>query len=591
MRLLVPLPPLSFSLSSILTGSAGSSAISLAITRMSESPPTDTSQKDVKGPSPTSLLLSPPGSPHERVNDDASSPGTPHSLRSHDAAADILQSFSSNVSLAELPSLSPPIIASTPSSLTSSASLTPSGHQYNVYPNYAPHLMEPSLDPPSQSNQNASSPYSHSISSGSDMSALGRTQNIPSPQEDGDAGYIPDDSDNKSQQQLPQLPHNPYYFFTPTPPLHQPPVHAHQNLVNNQLGLGFHSRFTPVVPHPPIQHPTPPNPGPFAPPAGTVPRGQQAPSQPKPPGVRIVHADDYEQRYPEDPSGSECGPMARIWRIFLDECQEFDAGRIDILQDSVDVLLVFAGLFSAAVSTFVAQTSQSLQTDYTKISAYLLYEAVSIQRAIATGAVVSSIPVSPLNPTTTFVASTSDRWVNGLWFASLSLSLITALVAVLAKQWIRQHMLASSGTPRDRARIRQFRYMGFEEWHVPVIIGILPSLLHMSLTIFLVGLVIFLVALERPIAYVMLAITGGSYVLELLRWTPKEQDTQYPPSIRELELQTIKSQSDSLDVQSLRWLYTISSNPTVHSCVIQSIGGLQLSVNSEELDTSFQAIY
>ncbi|KAK0435038.1 hypothetical protein EV421DRAFT_1988172 [Armillaria borealis] len=217
--------------------------------------------------------------------------------------------------------------------------------------------------------------------------------------------------------------------------------------------------------------------------------------------VTPVHADDYEQRYPEDPPGSECGPMARIWRIFLDECQEFDAGRIEILRDSVDVLLVFAGLFSAAVTTFVAQTSQSLQTDYTKISAYLLYESVSIQRAVASGVAVSFVPVSPLNPTTAFVASTSDRWVNGLWFTSLSLSLITALVAVLAKQWMRQHMLASSGTPRDRARIRQFRYMGFEAWHVPVIIGILPSLLHISLTIFLAGLVVFLMALERPIAY------------------------------------------------------------------------------------------
>ncbi len=226
--------------------------------------------------------------------------------------------------------------------------------------------------------------------------------------------------------------------------------------------------------------------------------------------------------------------------------------------------------------------------------------------------------MSPLNPTTAFVASTSDRWVNGLWFTSLSLSLITALVAVLAKQWMRQHMLASSGTPRDRARIRQFRYMGFEAWHVPVIIGILPSLLHISLTIFLAGLVVFLMALERPIAYVILTLTGGSsalYVIamflpvlypqcpyrtpltdlvfiackELLRWTLKERYMQpYPPSVRELELQSIESQSDSLDVQSLRWLYTMSSNPTVHSCVIQSIGGLQVSINSEELDASFE---
>ncbi|KAK0445328.1 uncharacterized protein EV420DRAFT_1277072, partial [Desarmillaria tabescens] len=207
------------------------------------------------------------------------------------------------------------------------------------------------------------------------------------------------------------------------------------------------------------------------------------------------HADDYEKRYPEDPPGSECSPTARVWRMFIDECQSFDAERIGGLKENVEVLLVFAGLFSAVVATFVAQTSQNLQADYSEISALLLFEMVNIQRAIINGVAISTVPASPLNPNSLFIPTTSDIWVNGLWFVSLSLSLITALVAVLAKQWIRQHMLPSSGTPRDRCRIRQFRYVGFEAWHVPLIVGILPFLLHISLAVFLAGLVVFLMAL------------------------------------------------------------------------------------------------
>ncbi|KAK0445312.1 uncharacterized protein EV420DRAFT_1768045 [Desarmillaria tabescens] len=493
--------------------------------------------------------------------------------------------FTSNTSEPSTPPT--PFIA--PMSSASSLSFTPSVQQYNVYPSHSPHFMETPLDPFPPPIHYWSLPQHYFIPSRPDMPAVGQPQNILSHQGGGQESYIPGDSDNEPQPKPPQPPHNPY-FFTPTQ-LYQPQIHTH---------LGSHQLGAP----PRSNHPSPAK--------------QQTYSHPNSPGVKIVHADDYEQRYPEDPLGSECGPMARVWGIFLDECQEFDAGRLETLQDSVDVLLVFAGLFSAVVTTFVVQTSQSLQADYTKISSYLLYEAVSIQRAMATGVAVSSIPMSPLNPTTTFVASTSDRWVNGLWFTSLSLSLVTALVAVLAKQWIRQHMLASSGTtPRDRARIRQFRYMGFEAWNVPAIIGILPSLLHISLTIFLVGLVVFLIALDRPIACVILTITGGSFALyiiamflpvfspqcpyrtpltdlllmtyrELLRWTSKEQDVQYPPSIRELELQTIESQADFLDVQSLSSLYTMSSNPTVHSCVIQSIGGLPVSIKSEELDTAFK---
>ncbi|PBK88641.1 hypothetical protein ARMGADRAFT_1115982 [Armillaria gallica] len=43
-------------------------------------------------------------------------------------------------------------------------------------------------------------------------------------------------------------------------------------------------------------------------------------------------------------------------------------------QDTIDVLLVFAGLFSAVLMTFVVQTLQSMQPDYNQASAFLLLE-------------------------------------------------------------------------------------------------------------------------------------------------------------------------------------------------------------------------
>ncbi len=91
-----------------------------------------------------------------------------------------------------------------------------------------------------------------------------------------------------------------------------------------------------------------------------------------------------------------------------------------------------AGLFSAVVTTFVAQTSQSLQVDYGQVTATLLIELIDVQRSASNGSLVNTIPRSDL----TFHPSTSDSWVNGLWFTSLSLSLATALFAVLTKQWI-----------------------------------------------------------------------------------------------------------------------------------------------------------
>ncbi|KAK0455165.1 uncharacterized protein EV420DRAFT_1240051, partial [Desarmillaria tabescens] len=201
---------------------------------------------------------------------------------------------------------------------------------------------------------------------------------------------------------------------------------------------------------------------------------------------------DYEEKYPEDAPYAEAAPTARVWSTYVDESKIHDANMVEEARDSVDVLLVFAGLFSAVVTAFVVQTSQNLQADYAAISASLLYESVLIQRAIANGSSVSAIASSTMDPSTAFVPATIDVWVNGLWFTSLFLSLTTALIAVLVKQWLHHYVALPSGTPRNRSFTRQFRYSGIQKWHVQVIIGLLPALMHLALAIFFVGLAVFL---------------------------------------------------------------------------------------------------
>ncbi|KAK0225110.1 hypothetical protein EDD85DRAFT_913379 [Armillaria nabsnona] len=186
---------------------------------------------------------------------------------------------------------------------------------------------------------------------------------------------------------------------------------------------------------------------------------------------------DYKQKYPEDAPYEEASPNARVWRTHEDESRNHDANMVEESRDNVDVPLVFAGLFSAVVTTFVPNC--------TAMSASLLYESVLVQRAIANGSSVDIISPSPLNPTIAFVPAIMDVWVNGLWFTSLFLSLTTAFVAVLVKQWLHHYVALPSGTPRDRSFTCQFRYAGFQKWHVQVIIGLLPVLMHLALAIFL----------------------------------------------------------------------------------------------------------
>lgn len=137
---------------------------------------------------------------------------------------------------------------------------------------------------------------------------------------------------------------------------------------------------------------------------------------------------------------------------------------------------------------------------------------ISLQRAQENRTSFSSVPAAD----TTFTVSRTDIWVNSLWFISLALSLSTALLAVIAKQWLRQYSSFISGTARERALIRQFRYDGFEKWGVRLIIGLLPMILHMSLFLFLSGLVVFLLPLNNIVACVIAGIAGflcGAYVI------------------------------------------------------------------------------
>ncbi|KAF9071935.1 hypothetical protein BDP27DRAFT_1218273, partial [Rhodocollybia butyracea] len=197
---------------------------------------------------------------------------------------------------------------------------------------------------------------------------------------------------------------------------------------------------------------------------------------------------DYTVKYPEDERYHELDPEARVWRVYGDEASAFDNDMVGELGDSLDILLVFAGLFSAVLTTFVAQTSQSLSQDYTQLSASYLSELTMLVRANGNNTAILNIPLT----STAFSPGILDLWVNGLWFTSLVISLSVALFAVLAKQWLRQYLSFTTGTPHEQAYIRQFRFDGLEKWRVQPLIGILPTFLHLALILFLAGLTIFL---------------------------------------------------------------------------------------------------
>jgi hypothetical protein len=115
--------------------------------------------------------------------------------------------------------------------------------------------------------------------------------------------------------------------------------------------------------------------------------------------------------------------------------------------------------------------------------------------------------------------------VNGTWFFSLGLTLISALAAVLAKGWLAQYTPATPGLRSKDAcerHLRRLRYLRSREWRLAMIVAGIPLLIQIALLLFAVGLVVFTASDDSGISItlsVMTALTTCLYFLgTVLPW-------------------------------------------------------------------------
>jgi hypothetical protein len=107
--------------------------------------------------------------------------------------------------------------------------------------------------------------------------------------------------------------------------------------------------------------------------------------------------------------------------------------------------------------------------------------------------------------------------VNALFYASLGVMILAAFIAMLIKSWVREfdRGLRAMSLPEQRAKTREFRYLGMERWKLPEMVGVLPLLIQISLFLFSIGLVLFLFHTSGPSFGVTTAIFG----VGVLYWT------------------------------------------------------------------------
>ena len=200
-----------------------------------------------------------------------------------------------------------------------------------------------------------------------------------------------------------------------------------------------------------------------------------------------------------------------MWSLHLGEAQSHDEARIHSLKDDMDSVLIFvrvyisiiffpssctvvqAGLFSAALTSFLIDSANNLQVDPAEQMVFYQQQNVAllaqISKQISSIAPQVSIPSTPL-PSYDFIPNASDIRVNVYWFMSLVFSLSAALLATLVQQWVREymHVFQRYSNPLKIARLRQYLYEGVEGWYMPRVARSVPGLVHVSLFLFFLGL-------------------------------------------------------------------------------------------------------
>ncbi|KAH9000391.1 hypothetical protein EDB92DRAFT_1940127 [Lactarius akahatsu] len=123
-----------------------------------------------------------------------------------------------------------------------------------------------------------------------------------------------------------------------------------------------------------------------------------------------------------------------LFSMYNERMKVHDEKMADTWKGDAKGILVFTGLFSAAVAQLLVGSLQNLQRNSQDASAFYLAHIYQL----TPGSNASSVHF-PSDPTA-FVPPTTAIWVSTLWSLSLVISLTCALLATLLQQWARRYL-------------------------------------------------------------------------------------------------------------------------------------------------------
>ncbi|KAG8872798.1 hypothetical protein FRB97_007343 [Tulasnella sp. 331] len=208
----------------------------------------------------------------------------------------------------------------------------------------------------------------------------------------------------------------------------------------------------------------------------------------------------------KDTEPDDFGEKDDFWQEYDDMADKYDSDMMARLNSNLDVLLIFAGLFSAINTAFIIVVMNGLSPNPADQTNILLLQLL-VNNFNNTLSAADKTPQSQASITAARVDAVRQ---NCVFFASLCCSLLAAFGAVVAKQWlISYERTGQVGTTKDQVVRRAQKFAGAEAWGLRPIVETLPGLLLISLALFFAALTDYLWTIDKGVGLVLLGFSAA----------------------------------------------------------------------------------